>query len=251
MHSEVDRINSHWKIVGIATAAEHSELNAAAGQDATFTSRVISIASVKISRAACPDPATLTQQIVQRGIEERLSVTTFCHDISKHCDSEAIKHTNSHPYPNMRISWSQTIDSIATSVAACQRTSYATEQNACVYVNEILKIHVQKLLDKCIPGAYALDCAMQIITKFIWNRSCAEAFSMLLDDILAEQWPHEMLSLSERRDVLDLIETCLQYLTTDCDKTLANLEHYRRSVPDLPEISLTAAWRALLAQRQR
>ena len=134
-------------------------------------------------------------------------------------------------------------------MAACQRVSYATEQTACIYVDEVLKVHVQTLLNKCIPGAYVLDCAMQVITDYIWNRTCTEAFIMLLDDILAEQWPHGKLSLSERLDVIGLIETCLRCLTTKRDEILADLEHYRSSAAELSRVSPAAACRALLLQR--
>ena len=147
---------SRWQTLGVATATEHSEFTVAAGQDATL----VSIGSIKVFRAARHDPATVTQELVRRGIQERLNVTVFCHDISNHRNRAATKHTNSRPHPHICTSWSGNIEAISESVAAYQKASYATEHNACVYVKEVLKIHVQTLLNNGLMRSFCSQKTM-------------------------------------------------------------------------------------------
>ena len=242
---------SRWQTLGVATTTEHSELTATASRDTAFAPRVVSIGSVKIFREARHDSATLTKELVRRGIQERLHVAISCHDISNQSNRAATKHTNTRPYPYMYTSWSAIIERISESVAAYQRTPYATEPSGCANILYVLKTHVQTLLHKCIPGAYVRDCAMNVITEYIWNRTCNEAFLMLLDDIITEQWPREKLSQSEIYDAIELIETCLRCLTTDHDDILIELKHYCSSATEPPKISLAAACHVLLLKRSQ
>ena len=210
---------------------------------------MISIGSVKIFRETCHDSATLAKELVRRGIQERLHVAISCHDISNQRNPAAKKHTNTRPHPYMYTSWSAIIERVSESVAAYQRTAYVTEQSGCAHIVYVLQTHVQALLHKCIPGSYVRDCAMNVIAEYLWNRTCNEAFLMLVDDTITEQWPREKLSQSEIYDATELIETCLRCLTTDHDDILTELKQYCSPATEPPKILLAAACHALLLER--
>ena len=189
-HSQ--RRGDRWQILGVATATEHRELSVAAERETSLAHRVISIGSVKICRAARHDCATRAMELVRHGIQDRLHVTISLHEISHHCNRSATEHTGTRAYPyNQRAprSWSDTVEAISRSVTTYQRAAHATEQIACADIMDMLKDHVQELLQKCVPGAYLRDCALSIITTYIWNRTCWMTFLLLLDDIVTHRKP--------------------------------------------------------------
>ena len=162
-HSQ--RRRGRWQILGVATATEHSELSVAAERETALAPRVISIGSVKIFRAARHDRATRAMELVRHGVQDRLHVTISWHEMSDHCSRCATEHNGTRAYPyNQRAprSWSGTVEAISRSVAAYQRAAHATEQNASADIMHTLKNHVQALLQKCAPGAYLRDCALDI-----------------------------------------------------------------------------------------
>ena len=226
-HSQ--RREDRWQILGVASATEHSELNFAAERETAMVPRVISIGSVKFLRAARHDRTTRAMELVWHGIQDRLRLTISWHEISDHCDRSATEHTSTRAYPyNQRTqrSWSGTVEAISRSVAAYQRAAHATEQSACADIMNKLKHHAQALLQKCTPRAYLRECALDVVTDYIWNRTCNVAFLMLLDDILTHRWRPENLSQSEITDALGLVEACQHCLRTACDEILADLNHY-------------------------
>ena len=106
-------------------------------------------------------------------------------------------------------------------MAAYQRAAHATEQSACADIMNKLKRHAQALLQKCTPRAYLRECALDVVTDYIWNRTCIVAFL-----ILTHRWRPENLSQSEITDALGLVEACQHCLRTACDEILADLNHY-------------------------
>ena len=122
-----------------------------------------------------------------------------------------------------------------------QRAAHATEQIACADITDMLKDHVQELLQKCVPGAYLRDCALSIITTYIWNRICWMTFLLLLDDIVTHRLPPESLSHSDIDDAVELIEACLNCLRKFCDEILADLKHYICSATEPTNTSLAKA----------
>ena len=61
-HSQ--RRKDWWQMFGVATATDHSQLDAAARQETTLVPRVVSIGSVMLSRPAHNDPVTIEAQII-------------------------------------------------------------------------------------------------------------------------------------------------------------------------------------------
>ena len=227
----------HWQILGVASSAEHRELSVAAERQTSLAHTVISIGSVLISRAARNDRATRAMELVRHGIQDRLPVTIALHEISHYCNRSATEHTGTRA-PR---SWSDIVEAISRSVTTYQRAAHATEQIACADITDMLKDHVQELLQKCVPGAYLRDCALSIITTYIWNRICWMTFLLLLDDIVTHRWPPENLSHSEINDALELIEACLNCLRKFCDEILTDLTHYICPATEPTKTSLAQA----------
>ena len=209
------RTGTRWQILGVATATEHGDLNFAAERDTAMSPRVISIGSVKFLRAERHDRTTRAMELVRHGIQDRLHLTISWHEIRDHCNRSATEHT-----PR---SWSSTVEAISRCVAAYERAAHATEQSACANIMHTLKSHVQALIQKCFPGAYLRDCALDIIIAYIWNRTCNVAFLMLGDDIC---FGDISLSQSEINEALELIETCQHCLRNLCDEILTDLKHF-------------------------
>ena len=223
------RRSYRWQILGVATATEHSELTAAAGRGPAFAPEVVSIGSVMMFRPARHEPAIRAMEGVRHGIQDRLHLSISRQEIRDHCSRSATKHTGTRAYPYKQHaprSWSGTVEAISRSVAAYQRAAHATEQSACADIMNKLKRHAQALLQKCTPRAYLRECALDVVTDYIWNRTCNVAFLMLLDDILTHRWRPENLSQSEINDALGLEEACQHSLRTACDEILADLNHY-------------------------
>ena len=238
-HSQ--RRGDRWQILGVATATEHSELSIAAERETALAPRVISIGSVKFFRAARHDRATRAMELVRHGIQDRLHLTISWHEISDHCNRSATEPTGTRAYPynqHTSRSWSGTVEAISRSVAAYQRAAHATEQSACADIMHKLKSHVQALLQKCFPGAYLRDCALDIIIAYIWNRICNVAFLMLGDDIC---FGDISLSQSEINDALELIETCQHCLRNFCDEILTDLKHFSCFATEPRNTSLATA----------
>ena len=190
---------NRWLILGVATATEHGDLNFAAERDTAMSPRVISIGSVKFFRAGRHDRTTRVMELVRHGIQDRLHLTISWHEIRDHCNRSATEHTGTRAYPynqHTPRSWSSTVEAISRSVAAYQRAAHATEQSACADIMHTLKIHVQALLKKCLPGAYLRDCALDIIIAYIWSRICNVAFLMRLECMRTRRWSPEKVSQS-------------------------------------------------------
>ena len=232
---------NRWLILGVATATEHGDLNFAAERDTAMSPRVISIGSVKFFRAGRHDRTTRVMELVRHGIQDRLHLTISWHEIRDHCNRSATEHTGTRAYPynqHTPRSWSSTVEAISRSVAAYQRAAHATEQSACADIMHTLKSHVQALLQKCFPGAYLRDCALDIIIAYIWNRICNVAFLMLGDDIC---FGDISLSQSEINDALELIETCQHCLRNFCDEILTDLKHFSCFATEPRNTSLATA----------
>ena len=73
---------------------------------------------------------------------------------------------------------------------------------------------------------------MEIMTHYIWNRSCNMALHMLLDDILTSEERLTKQKQQELNYALDLLEACAGCLRISGDEILAELSHYRRSATE-------------------
>ena len=252
-HSQ--RREDRWQILGVATATEHSELSTATTRETALAPRVISIGSVKFFRAAHDDLATRAMELVRHGIQDRLHVTISRHKISNHCSRSATEQTRTPAYPYNRRpphSWPATVEAISQSIIAYQKAAHASELSACADIMYTLMSHVQALLQKCIPGAYLQDCAMDVIIDYIWNRTCNMAFLMLLDDILTHRWLPEELSPLEINDALELIAASQHCLRKSCDNILTELKDYICSATEPTNTSLTTACHTcILSQKSR
>ena len=236
------RRSYRWQILGVTTATEHSELTAAAGRGPAFAPEVVSIGSVMMFRPARHEPAICAMEGVRHGIQDRLHLSISRQEIRDHCSRSATEHTGTRAYPYKQHaprSWSGTVEAISRSVAAYQRAAHATEQSACADIMNKLKRHAQALLQKCTPRAYLRECALDVVTDYIWNRTCNVAFLMLLNDILTQQWRPEKLSESETNDAVDLIEACTECLRSFSDEILTDLKDLREPT----NTSLVAACR--------
>ena len=246
-HSQLS--DDSWRILGIATATEHSALiDAATATEHSQLSgnigsdgpghRVVSIGSVKIRHDASNEPATRVMELVQHEIHLRLHLYISNDEIRDYCSRSATEQTDTSVCGRIRDlyynkhSWSGTIEAISRCVAAYQRAADALEISACESIMNKLKRHVQALLQKCVPNTYVRQIVMDIITDYIWNRSCNVALHMLLDDILTSEERPKELSQQEFNYALDLLEACAGCLRTSGDEILAELSHYRRSATE-------------------
>lgn len=243
--TEHSQVSDHsWHILGVATAPEHSILIDAAmdpaGSDGSGH-RVVSIASVKIRHDASNEPATRVMELVQREVHLRLHLCISNDEMRDCCSRSATEQT-----AYKARSWSGTIEAISRSVAAYQRAAGAREISACEDIMNTLKRHVHALSQKCFPNPYIQPRVLEIITKYVWNRSCNVALHMLLDDILTSEERltlQSLLSQQERNSALDLLEACLGCLRTSCDEILADLSLYRRSATEQ-----TDSWGQLISE---
>ena len=257
-HSQLG--DDSWHILGIATATEHRALIDAAtatehsqrlvlwnrrarpqsgniGPDGPGH-RVVSIGSVKIRHDASNEPATRAMELVQHEIHRRLHLYISNDEIRDYCSCSATEQTDTSVCGRMRDllynqhSWSGTIEAISRCVAAYQRAADARENSACEDIMKKLKRHVQALLQKCVPNVYLRLNFMNIITDYIWNRSCIVAVHMLLDDILTSEERPTKLSQQEFNYALELIEACAGCLRTSGDEIVAELSDYHRSATE-------------------
>ncbi len=228
----------HSALIDAATATEHSQLSGNIGSDGPGH-RVVSIGSVKIRHDASNEPATRFMELVQHEIDLRLYLYISNDEIRDYCSCSATEQTDTSVcglfrdlYYNKQ-SWSGTTEAISRCVAAYHRAADALEMSACEDIMKKLKRHVQALLQKCVPNAYIRQFVMDIITDYIWNRSCNVALHMLLDDILTRRCTcFTKLSQQELNYALNLLEACAGCLRTSGDEILAELSHYRRSATE-------------------
>ena len=224
----------HSALIDAATATEHSQLSGNIGSDGPGH-RVVSIGSVKIRHSASNEPATRVIELVQHEIHLRLHLYISNDEIRDYCSRSATEQTDTSACWRIRDeyynkhSWSGSIEAISRCVAAYQRAAHALENSACEDITNKLKRHVHALLQKCVPNVYLRLYVMDVITDYIWNRSCNVALHMLLDDILTSEERHTKLSQQDLNYALDLLEACAGCLRTSGDEIVAELSHYRRT----------------------
>ena len=241
-HSQLS--DDRWHMLGIASATEHSALIDAAtatarsqlsgniGSDGPHY-RVVSIGSVQIRYSASNEPTTRVIELVQSEIHHRLHLYISNDEMRDYCSRSATERTNTSACWRIRDeyynknSWSASIEEISRCVAAYQSAAHALENSACEDIMNKLNRHVHALLQKCAPNVYLRLYFMDVITDYIWNRSCNAALHMLLDDILSSEELHTKLSQQNLNYALDLLEACAGCLRTSGDEIVADLTQYR------------------------
>ena len=217
-HSQ--RIRSNWELLGVATATENSELTIAAEQS-TLASCVVSIGSVMIRRIATTDSAIRVMQCLRQEIEYWLSPPISKEEVKDlFGDCENYSQSPNHS----RRSWSGILEAISRCVAAYTRATENTDNIACEDIVKKLKAHIHVLVHKCAPQAYPREHAIDIITEYMWNRTCNVAFHRVLDDIITNQASFRgELSQQDIGDALVLMEVCMCSLKDASNKMVADL----------------------------
>ena len=228
-----------WHILGFATAAEHSALVDEDSCDNICPDgtryRVVSIGSVQIRHDVFNETMPRVLAVLQREVHHRLHLHISSDEMTDYCSRSATEQTNTSVHGRNRDlcynkhSYSGTIEAISRCVAAYHRAADAFETSACDDIMNKLTRHVRALLEKCVPNAYLQEYVMDVITDYIWNRSCNVALHRVLDDILTS---HAFSSQQELSYVVDLLEACVVCVRTSGDEILAELSHYRRSATE-------------------
>ena len=82
--------------------------------------------------------------------------------------------------------------------------------------------------------------AIDIITEYMWNRTCNVAFHRVLDDIITNQASFRSeLSQQEIADALVLMEVCMCSLKDASNKMVADLSVCRSARADEAKLTTT------------
>jgi hypothetical protein len=185
-----------------------------------------------IRRIATTDSAIRVMQCLRQDIEYWLSPPISKEEVKDlFGDCENYSQSPNHS----RRSWSGTLEAISRCVAAYTRATENTDNIACEDIVKKLKAHIHVLLQKCAPHAHLREHAIDIITEYMWNRTCNVAFHRVLDDIITNQASFRSeLSQQEIGDALDLMSVCMSILKDASSKMVADLS-VCRSTTDLNE----------------